>query len=248
MSKCKYNFSKKELERLYKEHGSYSKAAKALGVSKTTFMQQYRKSIGQCIICPNEIPSGHNNYTCLECLDKSRIEDKPSSKTCEYCPRTIHRKESQSKLSWSKKKGCDNCLETRSKASLKVTKEKYRHKYNKSIRESDRTHKYQKAYRESERGRIKRRISNARRRANKRATSSLEVDVYIQSLYDDKDCKCPYCSSKDNLSIDHINPLSRGGTHTEDNIELVCLPCNIQKGNKTKDEYMKFLKSIKVEV
>jgi transposase-like protein len=77
MAKCKYNLDKDELERLYREQGSYRLAAKELGVSKMTFMQQYRKSQGQCLRCAASIPEGHLGYTCKVCLEKNRVEDKP---------------------------------------------------------------------------------------------------------------------------------------------------------------------------
>lgn len=32
------------------------------------------------------------------------------------------------------------------------------------------------------------------------------------------------------LTPDHSIPLSRGGTHTVDNIRPLCLPCNMRKG------------------
>ena len=34
-------------------------------------------------------------------------------------------------------------------------------------------------------------------------------------------------------SIDHTHPLSKGGTHTWDNVQLVHLICNLRKGAKT---------------
>lgn len=35
-------------------------------------------------------------------------------------------------------------------------------------------------------------------------------------------------------SLDHIKPLSKGGTHTKDNVQLAHLGCNRRKGNKLK--------------
>lgn len=32
---------------------------------------------------------------------------------------------------------------------------------------------------------------------------------------------------------DHIHPVSKGGHHTKDNIQALCLSCNVAKGNKT---------------
>ncbi len=34
-------------------------------------------------------------------------------------------------------------------------------------------------------------------------------------------------------SIDHTHPLSKGGTHTWDNVQLVHLICNLRKGDRT---------------
>jgi 5-methylcytosine-specific restriction endonuclease McrA len=33
-------------------------------------------------------------------------------------------------------------------------------------------------------------------------------------------------------SLDHIKPVSKGGTHTWDNIQLVHLVCNLRKGDR----------------
>lgn len=246
MAKCKHNFDKDELERLYKEHGSFRLAGVALGVSKTTFMQQYRKSQGQCVKCANKIPDGHPSYNCQRCLEDNRVEDRPSSKKCEYCEENIYRLEEQSKLSWSKKKGCDDCLDKLYGESLKRTKHRYRARYNAAIRNNPKTKEYQVRYRKSEVGQAKRRASASTRRAAKVATASPTIYKYLEDLVLNKHLhNCPYCPSTDNLSIDHIVPLSRGGTHTEDNVELVCLECNIRKGNKTKEEFIQFLQEIK---
>lgn len=247
MAKCKHHFSDEELDRLYKKHGSYSKAAKDLGVSKTTFRQQYLKSVGKCIVCSQDLTPIDTSYTCNECLEKNRVDEKPSTKECEYCGTEIERKKDQSKISWSKKKGCEDCLEERYLKSLSETKAKNRHKYNKAIRESPKTKVYQKRYKNSKQGKLKLKVHNAKRRALKKTTASPYINRYIMSLYETY-LECPYCESKDQPSIDHIVPLSRDGTHTEDNVELICLDCNRRKGNKTKDEYMTYLQSMKAEV
>jgi hypothetical protein len=44
--------------------------------------------------------------------------------------------------------------------------------------------------------------------------------------------RCAKCGSRVNLEYDHIVPVSRGGSNTERNIELLCQDCNRVKGNR----------------
>lgn len=44
--------------------------------------------------------------------------------------------------------------------------------------------------------------------------------------------KCLKCNSNDNLEIDHIIPLSRGGNHEINNLQILCRKCNRSKGSK----------------
>lgn len=44
---------------------------------------------------------------------------------------------------------------------------------------------------------------------------------------------CPVCGKTSKPSLDHILPLSKGGTHTLSNLQLMCKPCNSKKGSKT---------------
>lgn len=47
---------------------------------------------------------------------------------------------------------------------------------------------------------------------------------------------CAYCPALAK-HLDHVVPLSRGGTDTEDNIVPACAPCNLSKGAKTLAEW-----------
>ncbi len=46
---------------------------------------------------------------------------------------------------------------------------------------------------------------------------------------------CLCCGSKFKIQIDHVIPLSRGGTNWPDNIQPLCKSCNCKKGTKTID-------------
>jgi 5-methylcytosine-specific restriction endonuclease McrA len=49
----------------------------------------------------------------------------------------------------------------------------------------------------------------------------------------DMEKKCVYCGSDDNIQLDHIIPLSKGGPDTIDNLVYACKQCNLSKGNKS---------------
>uniref|UniRef100_J3MIW1 HNH nuclease domain-containing protein n=2 Tax=Oryza brachyantha TaxID=4533 RepID=J3MIW1_ORYBR len=57
---------------------------------------------------------------------------------------------------------------------------------------------------------------------------------------------CQYCSSPDNLTIDHVIPTSRGGKWEWENLVTACSRCNSRKGQKTLEQAnMKLLKAPK---
>lgn len=58
--------------------------------------------------------------------------------------------------------------------------------------------------------------------------------------------KCVYCGVdiKENFSIDHIIPLSKGGTNEIGNIDLVCKPCNTKKGTRSKVKMLEIMGAI----
>lgn len=44
---------------------------------------------------------------------------------------------------------------------------------------------------------------------------------------------CQYCGSHKYLTIDHVIPVSKGGTHTWNNVVTACQRCNQYKSNRT---------------
>jgi 5-methylcytosine-specific restriction endonuclease McrA len=48
---------------------------------------------------------------------------------------------------------------------------------------------------------------------------------------------CASCGTSDDIAIDHIIPLSRGGSNTKENIRPLCRACNVSKSNKMPDEW-----------
>lgn len=60
--------------------------------------------------------------------------------------------------------------------------------------------------------------------------SSVRLKVYAQDGY-----RCLSCGTSDDLTVDHIYPVSLGGTNELSNLQTLCLSCNISKGARVPD-------------
>jgi hypothetical protein len=45
--------------------------------------------------------------------------------------------------------------------------------------------------------------------------------------------RCQHCQTWEELTIDHIIPESRGGKATLENLQVLCMSCNLGKGTKS---------------
>jgi hypothetical protein len=64
--------------------------------------------------------------------------------------------------------------------------------------------------------------SNSEKLSTAQRTRVMERDAY----------RCRYCGGHEQLSIDHIVPRSAGGSSDDDNLQVLCVPCNARKGAK----------------
>lgn len=55
---------------------------------------------------------------------------------------------------------------------------------------------------------------------------------------------CMYCGAKEQLTIDHVIPSSKGGDNTWENLTTACIDCNLRKGNKLLRETTMVLRRI----
>lgn len=87
-----------------------------------------------------------------------------------------------------------------------------------------------KKYAQSPDGKLTIKRHYFKRRANKKQAHSLPfTKEEIETLFQKFDNSCAYCGSKENLSIDHVIPLSRGGCDVLGNFLPSCKPCNSSK-------------------
>jgi len=82
--------------------------------------------------------------------------------------------------------------------------------------------------------------SQHKRRAQKQANGVYQVSKeFYAELYASK---CVVCGSSENITADHIVPLSRGGVEAEGNLQPLCGSCNSSKGNKLMSEWIDWKK------
>lgn len=58
------------------------------------------------------------------------------------------------------------------------------------------------------------------------------------------DGKCAKCGASDNIHMDHVVPLAKGGSHSVDNVQPLCATCNLRKHTKIEDYRGKFYRPL----
>ena len=92
--------------------------------------------------------------------------------------------------------------------------------------------------------RAKKKIKRTKSGKIKRKTYSPDVK---KLLYIKADGKCELCGKKillDDMTIDHVKPLSMGGEDDVENLSCTCYPCNLFKGNILPDDFMERITEI----
>ena len=69
-------------------------------------------------------------------------------------------------------------------------------------------------------------------KARRREFASQRARLVLIMIESGQDYLCSKCGSEDNLTVDHIYPLSRGGTDDPSNLAFLCQSCNSAKGSK----------------
>ena len=84
---------------------------------------------------------------------------------------------------------------------------------------------------------------DSKRRALKMGVGAENLpDNYERGLYEDQLGCCYYCGcslAETGHHLEHMIPLSRGGPHRLSNLVLSCPACNLRKGTKTAEEFLR---------
>jgi 5-methylcytosine-specific restriction endonuclease McrA len=90
---------------------------------------------------------------------------------------------------------------------------------------------YHRAWKAQNRERV--RALHHNRKARKRGNGGAHTGDDIKNIFKAQKGKCAYCKSGlSSYHVDHIIPISRGGTNGRRNIQILCQPCNLRKSAK----------------
>lgn len=79
----------------------------------------------------------------------------------------------------------------------------------------------------------------AKRRAAKKNCEGSHTARDVEVIFKRQGGKCAYCQRTVNeYHVDHVMPLSRGGSNGPENLAIACPTCNLKKNNKTVSEFI----------
>lgn len=84
------------------------------------------------------------------------------------------------------------------------------------------------------------RSAGAERAARYRARMDISQSEWAQrrlSVLERDAHSCTYCGDHEDLTCDHVLPMSRGGTSDLENLTTACRPCNGGKSGRTVEEW-----------
>lgn len=89
-------------------------------------------------------------------------------------------------------------------------------------------------------------LAKARRRAREREAGGHLSEAAWQAVLQRCNHRCMRCGSTENLTIDHIIPLSKGGSNDPTNIQPLCHMCNSLKCNALTGAVQAFIPGVRL--
>lgn len=190
-------------------------------------------SNGRCVQCAYEFRAPESNES------KARRAAKARSKT-RKSPRRIARENGD--LRYTSMRPCKggHIAErfTSNGMCTRCVADKFSTPEGKAIRSE-----YSKRYHETPKGKAKIKVAKHARRAAAQNAEGSHTRSDILNLFDLQRGRCASCASCLKVRgalkyhVDHVIPLSRGGSNDKSNLQLLCPTCNLKKGSKDPSDW-----------
>ncbi len=202
----------------------------------------------KCFICGKEFDAKRKSakYCSEECSRKAENSTERAKKS-----RELYYLKNREKVLKKSKDNRNNYSEERKK-EIKEQRHKYYLENKKKILENNKKWKikneekykeyckeYCKKYNLTEKGKEINILKRYKRRMNVDKLNNIDFNL-LKEKFDKLGNKCIICGNK-NITIDHIIPVSRGGTNDIDNLQPLCKSCNSSKGNKSMEGFLTYL-------
>ncbi len=82
--------------------------------------------------------------------------------------------------------------------------------------------------------------NNRKQHSARRAVKGHFTDEDLRQILERQKHRCVYCKvtlTRRTKSLDHILPVSKGGTNWPDNLQFTCRSCNCRKHNRTHEQF-----------
>lgn len=190
---------------------------------------------GQCLTVDN-FQKNHNNHLGLQnvCKECKKIAD------AEWRSNNLEKSRAKSKARYHAKPEERKQYKETHKEQIAETKRNYRRTHPEAVKKHKRDGNKRFKEREPEKFKLRQKISRIKRQGGKGNVTRLK----IIELYHDQNERCAYCgisiywSVPRDIHIDHVIPLSKGGSNDIDNLALTCHACNESKGDKLLTDWL----------
>lgn len=176
---------------------------------------------------------GHYRNSCKECLGKKKY--KQLSK-----PRRKY-KDSEERAAAARERAKE-WYKNNTESAKKRVAEYYQTEHGKQKRRESLAKRKEK---NPEYWRLKKKRDKAIRRSRELEAGDLNLssitalEVYNKNNFGSPSFTCEYCGKESqDYHLEHLVPLSKGGSNEVDNLGIACKECNLQKGAKTHLEFM----------
>ena len=112
--------------------------------------------------------------------------------------------------------------------------ENHRKAYSKN---AEKYRNYARKFYETVIGKLNNRVQQHKRRARKNGAQGTHTRKDIERIYSQQNGRCYWCgASIEKYHVDHVIPLSKGGSDAPENLVISCQTCNQEKYNKLPNE------------